>query len=228
MLPFDPTDPFPLLPPGLHSYAEAQEHSEYVDRWLGFDLNKIENELLTRPSCDESGTDAPQRLWIGLSPQAMLTPYTEIRSILAKLAPQAGETVVDLGAGYGRMGLVIGRHYPEVHFLGYEFVNPRVAEAQRIFARMNFSSSSIRMQRADLNVAGFVPLEASFYFIYDFGTRQAIEHSLASLRTIARHKPITVVGRGRASRDAIERRHPWLSQIVVPEHYGHYSIFRSA
>ena len=54
-----------------------------------------------------------------------------------------------------------------------------------------------------------------------------IEKTLNDLRGIALRRPIAVVGRGRASRDAIERHHPWLSQVVPPSHHGIYSIYRS-
>jgi hypothetical protein len=80
---------------------------------------------------------------------------------------------------------------------------------------------------ADLSDLAFRPLAAEFYFIYDYGTPRAISKTLEDLRVIAQRQAITVVGRGRSSRDAIEREQPWLSQVMKPEHHGHYSIYRS-
>jgi len=34
-----------------------------------------------------------------------------------------------------------------------------------------------------------------------------------------------VVGRGRSTRDQIERQHPWLSQLVKPLQRGHSGIY---
>ncbi|MCM2324247.1 MAG: class I SAM-dependent methyltransferase [Oligoflexia bacterium] len=218
-LAFDPTHPFPLLPEGSHSYPEAQAHAEAVDAWLGLRTAEIEAELAVRPRPEG------QQLWIGTPTRVFLTPYTELRLLLDRLAPGAGTTIVDLGAGYGRMGFVLGVHHPGVRFLGYEFVEERVKEGQRGLARWTYPG--IELRQADLAAASFLPEPADFYFIYDYGTREAIEKTLGDLREIARLRPLTVIGRGRASRDAIERRHPWLSQVVPPRHFGHYSIYRT-
>lgn len=220
MLTFDPNDPFPLIPLESHTYAEAQAHSEKVDEWLGFETKAVEEKILSRES-------SSQVLWLGLPVQALQTPYTEIRAILQELGPRPGQTIVDLGAGYGRMGLVIARHYPKVNFFGYEFVGERVRESLRILSTTNPSHPLIHVLEADLGDPSFSPVPADFYFLYDFGARWAIEKALQDLRKIARDRAIVVVGRGRSSRDAIERHHPWLSQVVEPRHFPHFSIYRS-
>src|SRR4051812_41139061 len=125
MLIFDPKNPFPLLASGSHTYAEAQLHAEHVDTWLGLRTYEVEASLEKRKG------DAHQQLWIGLPIVSMLTPYTELREILERLGPKAGESAVDLGAGYGRMAFVLARHYPGTDFLGYEFVTERVKESRR-------------------------------------------------------------------------------------------------
>lgn len=246
MLQFDPADPYPLyLPPHEPAYAAAQLHAAEVDRWLGLETERIEAELVERERVKRElvegelvarraeaplGTEVPpsdQQLWIGLPVQAMLTPYTELRAMLARLAPLPGHTIVDLGAGYGRMGLVIARHHPGVRFLGYEYVVERVRAGQRVIGEQDSSrdESSIELLQADLAAPGFAPISAKTYFIYDYGTRAAIDKTLEDLRRIAQSRTITVVGRGRASRDAIERGQPWLSQVREPVHFGHYSIY---
>jgi hypothetical protein len=221
MLLFDANDPYPLLPADSHSYAEAQLHSAEVDAWLGLKTAMIEAMLVRE---NATSMDSQQR-WIGLPTQTLLTPYTEIRTLLQKLNPRPRETIVDLGAGYGRMGFVIGRHFPEVRFIGYELVEERVNEGVRCLAPFEFSNVQLRV--ADLKAAEFRPEPAEFYFLYDFGSRDSIEKTLQDLRLIARAHKITVVGRGRASRDCIERQHPWLSQIIRPEHHAHFSIYHS-
>ena len=221
MLRFDPSDPYPLLPARSHSYADAQGHAAEVDRWLGLQIEPIEKRLQS-----EKASFGGLQLWIGLPIQAMLTPFTELREMLARVGLSAGQTVIDLGAGYGRMGFVIARHHPGVRFVGYEYVAERVHEGARRL-RAAGAPPEIELLQADLGDPAFAPPGADFYFIYDYGTREAIDKTLEDLRRIAAARPITVIGRGRASRDAIERGQPWLSQVREPEHFGHYSIYRS-
>lgn len=222
MIPFDPNCPFPLLEPGSHTYREAQDHSALVDTWLGFEIEKIEDEILEDLSLSRGG----QQLWVGLPIQALQTPYTELRFILNRLDLRANQTIVDLGAGYGRLGFVVGRHAPGIRFIGYELVRARVEEAKRRLAA--FEYPNVEMHEADLAAFSFVPAEADAYFLYDYGTREAIDKTLEDLKQVAARRPIIVIGRGRASRDAIERGQPWLSQVVEPDHFDHFSIYRSA
>lgn len=218
-IPFDPEMPFPLLPETSHTYAQAQEHSRTVDEWLGLDTERIERALFG--SKDASG----HQKWLGLPVKSLLTPYTEIRSILNELSLKPGQTIVDLGAGYGRMAFVVGRHHPEVRFVGYEIVRERVAESNRCLARWRYPNVS--MEVADLSAGDFELMPAENYFLYDFGNHSSVQKTLEDLRLIARKRIITVVGRGRGSRDTIERHHPWLSQVVAPRHRAHYSLYRS-
>ncbi|MCM2277369.1 MAG: class I SAM-dependent methyltransferase [Oligoflexia bacterium] len=224
---FDFREPFPLLPTGSYRYAEAQEHARHADAWLGLRTESIERGLLSRDP------PAPgQRLWIGTPPRTFLTPYLELREIMETLALVPGATIVDLGAGYARLAFVVARHYPHTRYLGYELVAERVAEARAALERQGFRNAELL--RADLSDPSFSPKAAEAYFIYDYGTRNAIAKTLEDLRLIAQAtqktlgRGIAVVGRGRASRDAIEREHPWLSQVVPPRHFPHYSIYKSS
>lgn len=216
---FNPLDPFPLLAPDSCELGQSQRHAEQVDAWLGLRVAETEAQL------GQTGGRFPDvQTWRGLPAQSMLTPYLEIRSLLHLLELKPGQTLVDLGAGYGRMAFVLARHGPGVKFVGYELVSARVAEARRCLG----SVPGIELVTADLARSDFHPTIADAYFLYDYGTRAAIEKTLQDLRGIATSRAVTVIGRGRASRDAIERDHPWLSQIVPPRHFRNYSIYRSA
>ena len=223
MFEFRPENPFPLLAHDAYTLEQAQSHAREVDAWLGLVTEPIESELLARSQA--RGREQDVEKWIGLPVQTLLTPYLEIRSMLDALAPQDGSTVVDLGAGYGRMAWVIGAHYPAVRFVGYELVAERVQESLRCLARSSYSN--VQMIEADLSAPEFQLPEADSYFMYDFGSRSAIDQVLRKLQNIATRRPIAVIGRGRSSRDAIERSHPWLSQVVFPFHTRNFSIYRS-
>jgi hypothetical protein len=229
VLAFDPKNPFPLLPQDSHTYREAQLHSAAVDAWLGLPTAKVEQTIKDGVADGEISTlgseGDTQEIWVNLPVITLLTPYSEIRLMLERLQLQPSDTVVDLGAGYGRVGFVLGEHYPEVKFIGYEFLKDRVEAGLAVIQRQGYKNISLLCQ--DLSDCDFAPAIADYYFIYDFGNRRAIEKILFDLQFIARDRKITVIGRGRATRDAIEGRHYWLSDIVRPEHFAHYSIYRS-
>lgn len=222
VLQINPTDPYPLS--SEMTDFEAMEYSAAIDQWLGFDIESVEKKIHSRLGNSRLG-DA-QEYWVGLNIQSLLTPYTEIRRILVQLGLKPGDRLIDLGAGYSRIGFVMGHYYPESSFIGYEAVPERVEETLRCLNRVHFPN--VRAELADLSDPSFKPEPADFFFIYDYGTRPAVEKTLEDLKEIARSRKITVVGRGRLSRDAIERHHPWLSQVQRPQHFKNYSLYFSA
>lgn len=217
MLELNPLDPFPLLPLTPELYPAAKRHAALVDRFLGLDVEKVEARI-------KDPGDGQQR-WLDRHSSIFLTPYVELRAWLEQLRPKEGETVVDLGAGYGRLGFVLARHFPACRFLGYELVGERVEAGRKALAK--FGAANARLERADISAGTWKPPAAEIYFIYDYGTRAAISKTLGDLREISLVKPIRVVGRGRAVRDAIEREHPWLGSVHAPLHEAHYSLYRT-
>jgi hypothetical protein len=214
---FNPDDPFPLR---SVSYQEAQKHSEEADRWLGLNTAQLESAISLKYG---QSKNPDEQHWIGLPIQTLLTPYIELRIMLSILAPTQGVRVVDLGAGYGRMGFVLARHYPEVDFVGYEIIEERAVEAQRGFERHQCTRA--KMICGDLSKTS--PVLSDIYFIYDYGSRTAVLKTLEDLKKIANRRPIVVIGRGRLARDLIEQETPWLSQVTRPAHHGNFSIYRS-
>jgi hypothetical protein len=226
MIQFEVSNPFPILDPLSHSQSEERAHAAACDSWLGLRTSEVEGKLLERGSRlrAPAATGEQQELWFGLDVQALLTPYTELRRILQRLEVQSGQTVIDLGAAYGRMGFVMHRHFSEVRFIGYEYVGERVEEGRRALAR--FGAKSASLVHADL--AGIKPAAGDVYFIYDFGTLKAIEKTLHDLRRIANERPIHVVVRGRHCRYLIANRHPWLFDLHPQEQGDRYSIYASS
>jgi hypothetical protein len=223
---FSPVDPYPLLSVESHTYPQAQAHATQVDTWLGFQIREVEHKLQLKAQNDFEKRER----WVGLDPAALLTPYTESRRLLQLLAPKPGQKIVDLGAGYARMGFVLGEHYPEVKFVGYEISEERVREGNRVLATKKYPHVQLLAQdlsKMNFVIGGSAESEADYYFLYDFGTLNSIKKALLDLHDMAMKRAITVIGRGRACRDQIERKEPWLSQIVKPEHHGNFSIYRS-
>ena len=212
---------FPLLDSIENTYEAAKRHSKEVDEFLGFEIQKIEAELLLQNGNQKNSH------WIGLAPETLQTPYTEIRFMLSKLNLRPGERVVDLGAGYGRMGLVMGAHYPENDFLGLEVVEARAREGNRILKNQACTRASLEC--VDIAKAGFFLPAAQVYFLYDFSSdAYQIENLILKLKNQAAIAPLKVIGRGRSVRDRIERLEPWLSQVIAPQHFGNFSIYQSS
>lgn len=199
------------------TYEERKLASEGIDRFLGFRIEACEDAIRARPTEHEN--------WSRLSPQIFQTPYEELAEVVERVDPEhVASSWADLGAGYGRLGLVLATLRPKSQFVGIELEPERVDEANRIFKRLHLERA--RLLEGDLTRA---PLpDAAVYFIYDFGTREAVDLVLERLRDRARSERVIVVGRGRRIRDAIERENPWLSAVLPPEHSQHYSIYRSA
>jgi hypothetical protein len=214
MIHFDPRDPFPLI--NDYSYAEAKEHAIQVDQFLGFNCREIELQISQKIKTKEN-----QEMWVGLDIQSLQTPYLEFRSLLQTMNLQAGESVIDLGCAYARLAHVMKAHYPASKYLGYEIIPERVSEAQRVLGK------SFLQQVLALDLSQHSPPPAEVYFLYDYGSNQAIAKTLNDLLEISKTKKIKVAARGRASRFLIHRDHPWLCEVEDPLHFQNYSIYQS-
>jgi 16S rRNA G527 N7-methylase RsmG len=152
-----------------------QVYSQELDKLLGFKINKIEQRLLRKYKAYDKSVDDNNRkkhyegteTWIGLSPRALQTPYSEIHHFLSCFMKNYHpSTVVDLGAGYGRVGIVMNALYPKAKFIGYEILEARLREAQRVFEKLELNNCEMRLQNLlDFN---FEIPQADIYFIYDF------------------------------------------------------------
>lgn len=217
------------------SYDLAREESEKIDQLLGFNIAQIESRMLSKAKIllpegnHKTWSQAlhqGNQTWVGLSLQTLQTPYSELKLMceLLKLRPQ--DTIVDLGAGYGRMGLVLKALYPEVNFLGYEYVLARVDEGVRIYKK--FGCDKARLFTDDLTREDFVLPEAEFYFLYDYGTIHHIRKTLKQFEDLAVRRNFRLVARGEGVRSLIQYEHPWLSSVYEPIHHEQFSIYSTS
>lgn len=199
------------------SYEEEKKLSEQIDQALGIRYPDVNSGRASTHS------DAAET-WNHLSPQIFQTPYPELCRMMDEVDPaKTVKTWVDLGAAYGRLGLILAAFRPNAHFVGIEIDRERVAEGKRIYSENGLDPDSIR--EGD---CGKEPLpSADVFLIYDFGHEHAVEAALQKLRDLARSHPIQVIGRGRRIRDLIEKKHPWLGSVFAPLHHAHYSIYRT-
>lgn len=212
-----------LLDTPTSDYTSAKEQAAKIDDLLGFECARIEEDLFE--THQDSIFSSSQQFWYGLDLQSMQTPYSEILEMIHFLKPAAGELWLDLGAAYGRMGIVIGFQKPLVRFLGYEFVQERVDEGNRIFKKWKLDQ--VQMRKEDIASEQFHLEEADLYFLYDFGSRADVYKVLEKLRLIAQTKKIRVIARGRGVKNWILMDFPWLYDIETPVHFLNWSVFRS-
>jgi hypothetical protein len=205
--------------------------SEEIDRELGFRVQEIELELLNRARRAKPGGNLlswgsalheGNQTWVGLHPEAMQTPYQELLRMCSLIKLSPGEKVVDFGAGYGRLGIILKKLYPGTEFSGIEFVSERVEEGKRIFALHGLDPDSLR--EGDLTAEDFFPEEAHHYFVYDFGKVPHIRRLLRQLGDIADRKKFTLTGRGKGIQSLISHEFPWLTPIAVEEKFTVYTF----
>lgn len=206
-----------------NDYASAKAQAIILDELLGYDGDSIEHNLFEKNK--DTSVLSPQQFWFGLDIQSLQTPYSEVVEMIQHFNPQPGDVWLDLGAAYGRVGVVLGFLCPMVQFIGYEYVPERVDEGNRIFKKWNLTQAELK--RVNLASDGFELREADLYFIYDFGSKNDIYKVLEKLRLIAMRKPIQVVARGRGVRNWITMDFPWLGVVNPPKHFAHWTVFQS-
>lgn len=115
----------------------AREHSEKLDQLLGFQIPKIEKQLL---ECAQSlNPGGSHKSW----GQILQTPYSELKQMCELLNPAPGSRLIDLWAGYGRMGPVLAGLYPEVYFVGYDYgavahIRKTLSQLEMLAMKKNF------------------------------------------------------------------------------------------
>lgn len=202
-------------------YQDNQYQSARLDTYLGFRCNDIE-EKIRREAKEKFGAGSIEKLsylrdksltWIGLNPAQLQTPYGEFVELLEKIDLNKYKNIIDLGAGYGRLGILIGLFYPKLNFIGVELVKERVDEGNRIYKKLFIKNSKLLYGHINKCLT-----KSDLYFIYDYGDKVEMIFSLNLLSELADtgHR-FSVVARGSAINALICDKCPWLikSKIVL-------------
>lgn len=177
----------PLLSVINHELTKRHISSQ-IDQDLGYRIKQIEEILQAKAK-----SLAPEELfvqwgptlhggaqtWVGLDFQILQTTYHDLKTLFEAIKPMPSERIVDLGAGYGRVGVLLHHYYPKTEFLGIELVEERVKEANRIFKKLNGFNK--KMLAFDLNAIDELPA-GDIFFIYDFGSHSHIKKILEMLK----------------------------------------------
>jgi tRNA G46 methylase TrmB len=169
------------------------EHSVYrafdrMDEILGIDYER-DRGMRVDPENHE-------RLYEGAG-LGVQTSYTSLLIALDELKLKVGARFVDLGSGYGRVGLVVGIVRPDIDFVGYEYVAHRV-EASQNSALQAGLSGHVSFLTQDLSDLKFEIPEADVYYMYDPFSQETYLHVFNQLLAIAKKQPVMIVTKGNA------------------------------
>jgi hypothetical protein len=166
-----------------------------------------------------------ERLYEGAG-AGVQTSYATILVALDRLCLAPGALFIDLGSGYGRVGLALGLLRADVDFIGYEFVPHRVAVAEAAAERAGLAAR-VRFCAQDLADPAFVIPPADVYYLYDPFSRATYARVFARLREIGRGREIAVVVKGNGAPWFVEAisGEPWITE--QPCDQGTTCVFRS-
>lgn len=195
-------------------YQDQQIQSACIDKHLGFQIDEIEKNLVKRAKEEHpDGTIESWshnlhgvQSWVGLNPSQLQTPYFEFIEILNDLNLSAGKKVFDIGAGYGRLGILVGWYFKSLHFEGVEIVQERVDEGNRIYKNLDIHNAKLICSNviSELN-------QADVYFVYDFGNMQEMRKLISTFSNKADNgDKFIIIARGSAINKLLLDE-PWLN-----------------
>lgn len=196
-------------PPDSEAVAEARSHR--IDALLG--LRPVEREA-ARPAARRGvptalGEASHSRPWGSAATVALLsTPYATLEAIFQELALPAGARVIDLGAGYGRVGFYLALRQPALSFYGLEIVAARVAEARRVAAALGLAA--LHFAEQDLADAALRLPAGDVYFMYQPVNDETQARLLEQLAALAQSRPLTLVACSDPLQEELHERVRWL------------------
>lgn len=203
-----------------------KEFSQDIDLCIGFNIDSIEQVLREKAKAKKQYYNLnSSRTWVGLHPQIFQTPYPEIYHFFQKLSSFDISHVVDLGAAYGRVGIVMNNFFPKANFVGFEFINERGNEANRVFSSLGMRNCTLKTQ--NIVDESFEIPAADLYFVYDFSDRLDQERILKVFSKKLENEQFFLVVRGKSMRSLIQNKYPEFYRIYRPFHTDNWSIYSS-
>lgn len=201
-------------------FSEVSLYSSFesIDQTLGLDY--------TLEYLMSAETNIHERIFSG-SAESVQSSYSTIFSTLREINPKPGAHLVDLGCGFGRLGLVIGLHRPDMHFTGYEYVDHRVQTAHECSQRMSLSEH-IHFVTQDLSDLKFQLPDADIYYLYDPFHAATYQQLILQIEAVSKKRPVVVATKGNAKdwMAPMAQANGWLPTRVLD--HGNLNLFQSA
>lgn len=144
--------------------------------------------------------------------------YSTVLTALKNLNPGVGSRFIDLGSGYGRLGVVIGLLRPDIEFKGYEFVQHRVDTAMATVKSLDLQGH-VQFYTQDLSSRKFQIPDAEIYYLYDPFSEPTYRYVLDQLILISHRQRISIATKGNAK--------GWLVSIAKSRGWPAHQEFHS-
>lgn len=171
-------------------------------------------------------TTIKERLYAGAG-VGVQSGYSTILLAMENMQLKQGGKVIDLGSGYGRVGLVCSLLRPDVDFIGYEFVPHRV-EISNIATKAFGLEENLSFQVQDLSLASFKIPEADVYYLYDPFTKETYHYVLGQIVEYSKDKEITIITKGNARGWLMDiaEENSWPRPVIIDE--GNLCVFKTS
>jgi hypothetical protein len=120
------------------------------------------------------------------------THYTDLMDLFNYLDPAPGESFIDIGSGFGRVGFFIGLCFPKISYRGFELIKERVLCSNSIKERNHFDNIDFFEQ--NLLDPNFKLPVSDYYFLYDPLEKEDLELFFGSLTIVPGQKIIAFEG----------------------------------
>jgi SAM-dependent methyltransferase len=131
--------------------------------------------------------------------------YAVIRDLYHALAPSREDVILDLGSGYGRIGIYGGVLFGQ-RVVGIEIVPERVAEAMRV--RNALGLNTVSFLQGDILTAAWP--EASIYLLLNTDFPPTMPALIARLHQLSKSRSLLIASL--SSSNASLRLQPWLRE----------------
>lgn len=217
-------------PSYMNCIESAKSLSHEIDMSFGFKIAEIEADLLQKyrkisNKEDKDKEFSSSETWVGLHPDTLQTTYPELIKVFHYLKSRDINKIVDLGAAYGRLGLVGAALRPSASFLGFEVIAERSLEGQRIFTKLGLTAHELRNQ--NILDDSFILPSADLYLIYDFSSPEDIRKILNKLSEKLFKEPFFIVARGEGVRSLIQNKYPEFFSCNGVLHEPTWSLYSS-
>ncbi|NDD05219.1 MAG: class I SAM-dependent methyltransferase, partial [Proteobacteria bacterium] len=171
----------------LDYHDQSWHHQAQIDSMIdlasGIHTKKISEAIQKANRRDFNESHQGEETYSFAGPELLLTPYSEILNLFRGAGLKSGDSVVDLGAGFGRVGLALATKYPGVSVTGYEIVKDRIEEGARVAHEWGLSH---RVQLLEQNLADpqFEPKAADIYYAFNPVSGPTFDKILDDLRRV--------------------------------------------
>ena len=165
------------------SWHHQAQLDSLIDLASGIQTKKISEQIQKANRKEFNDSHQGEETYSFAGPELLLTPYTEILNVFQAMKLKPGAKVVDLGAGFGRLGLALASRYPDISITGYEIVKDRITEGARVAKDWELDS---RVHLIEQNLADpqFKPEPADVYYAFNPVSGQTFDKILEDLRTV--------------------------------------------